>query len=128
MQRENSENDDGRERRLANLRPFEKGKSGNPKGRPKSALLTDAVRKRLAESNDLEAIAKALIGKAKKGDLEAVKIIFDRLEGKPKQSLEMDVSVNDWRQTVNSFDISMDELTDEISKLLSSADDGVERD
>jgi hypothetical protein len=100
---------------------FTPGKSGNPAGKARSSLLTDVVRRQLSDSDDLEAIATALIGKAKKGDLEAVKIILDRLEGRPKQPLEMDVSVHDWRETMQTFDISIEAMTDEINKLLTDA-------
>jgi len=39
---------EGKKRRLANLKPFKPGQSGNPGGRPKNPL-TDALRHRLAE-------------------------------------------------------------------------------
>ena len=42
------ENSDARARRLANLKPFPKGVSGNPAVRPKSITLSEALRRELA--------------------------------------------------------------------------------
>ena len=60
-----------------------KGESGNPSGRPRSRMITKAIRD--AIENDPEALAQivsALIDKAKGGDLRAFSEIADRLEGK----------------------------------------------
>jgi hypothetical protein len=97
---------------------FQKGVSGNPFGKTKSALLTDAVRRQLTDSNDLEAIAKALIGKAKKGDLEAVKIIFDRLEGKAVSRIDADVNVFSWKAAIVNYGITPEEILTEAKRLL----------
>lgn len=97
---------------------FQKGVSGNPLGKTKSGLLSDAVRSQLAENNDVEAIAKALIGKAKKGDLEAVKIIFDRLEGKPTQKIDADVNVFSWKAAIADYGITPEEILTEAKRLL----------
>ena len=37
MAEKQRKNSDGKAKRLANLKPFPKGQSGNPKGRPKGA-------------------------------------------------------------------------------------------
>lgn len=84
----------GRERSLANLRPFRKGQSGNPAGRPK-AVLSAALRKKLEEfdpradgaQTNAERIAERVVALAVEGNLEAVKICLDRLEGRPRQSV-----------------------------------------
>ncbi len=96
---------------------FQKGVSGNRFGKTKSALLTDAVRRQLSDSNDLGAIAKALIGKAKKGDLEAVKIIFDRLEGKAVSRIDADV-VFSWKAAIVDYGITPEEILTEAKRLL----------
>ncbi len=88
---------DGRVRSLANLRPFRKGQSGNPKGRPKSITLSEAYRRELAkvDPNDeqkrtfAEVLAGQTILKAKGGDVAAIKEIADRTEGKAKQSITL---------------------------------------
>ena len=75
-----------------NLKPFKKGQSGNPKGRPKLPDLSQAIAKVLAEEKDgmiaLEAILKALRAKAVKGDVRAAQELLDRGFGKSKQSID----------------------------------------
>ena len=78
---------------------FKKGQSGNPKGRPRSAVFSDALRAVLAEAPPGEhgpdvrtyadAIARALINKAIAGDVAAAKEVCDRTEGKPRQAVAL---------------------------------------
>lgn len=86
----------GRARSLANLKPFEPGKSGNPAGRPKSITFSEACRKALAEIEDeatqetvAEALAKAAIREAKAGSAQHLKEINDRVEGKVTQPIDV---------------------------------------
>jgi hypothetical protein len=103
---------------------FQKGFSGNPNGRPKSAIFSDVLRGQLSESGDLELIAASLISKAKRGDLEAVKIIFERLEGKPKQFIEADLNVSqDWKTYAETYNLSIDEILNEARRLLTDGSD-----
>ena len=73
---------------------FQKGQSGNPKGRPKvGKTLTEQLRKVLAEKTPdgvtkAEAIARKLVDLALEDSVPAIKELFDRLEGKPPQRLE----------------------------------------
>ena len=78
--------------------------SGNPSGRPKLTRLTTALREQLAETNPhadgetvAEEIAKTLIKLALSGDVQAIREIGDRTEGKPKQAIDLDLQVSDWR-------------------------------
>ena len=86
---------------------FEKGVSGNPNGRPKGVPnsktrllrlleLVTKVRNPVTGEDEEFTIAEQLdmqiIAKARKGDLKAYEILLDRLEGKPKQSTELEVS------------------------------------
>lgn len=77
---------------------FEKGKSGNPGGRPKEKPFADALRMELAAAGDdskaLRTIARNLIALASKADekaLPAIREIADRMDGKPAQSVDMTV-------------------------------------
>ena len=89
-----------------NLVPFEKGKPGGP-GRPKGVpnsktrllrLLeivqtqTNPITGNKEEFSVAERLDLMVLQKAFKGDLKAYQEIMDRLEGKPKQSTELEVS------------------------------------
>jgi hypothetical protein len=86
-------------KRLANLKPFKPGQSGNPNGRPKSITLSEAYRKMLATVDDTdpekrtraEVLAEQMYVKAKAGDVPALREIADRVEGKPRQTLALTV-------------------------------------
>jgi hypothetical protein len=66
---------------------FEKGASGNPGGRPKGpSLKAELIRQLGKKGGDgrkhVDAIALALIDKAREGNIEAIKEILDRTDGK----------------------------------------------
>ncbi len=87
------------QRRIAGLKPFKPGQSGNPKGRPKSALYSDALRQKLAEVDPDDAkgrtgaqiLAEQAYIKAKGGDLRALGHVADRVEGKARQTITLNV-------------------------------------
>lgn len=71
--------------------PFQKGQSGNPKGRPKKgSAMADALRTVLNKSEDgkqnKRAVAEKLVELARDGNIEAIKTIFDRTDGKVPQT------------------------------------------
>ncbi|MDR0474030.1 MAG: DUF5681 domain-containing protein [Treponema sp.] len=77
--------------------PFKSGKSGNPKGRPKKGeTITDLLREKVdgkasgAKVSRKERIIEKLIGLAESGDLAAMKYIFDRLDGRPAETMKFD--------------------------------------
>ncbi len=110
-----------RERRMANLTPWEKGVCPNKNGRPKGAIGLTATLKKMLEidvtlknpfTNEKETklarewITGALIAKATKGDIPAAREVFDRVEGKAIQKVN----------TITTLDLSninLSSLTDE---------------
>jgi hypothetical protein len=85
------------------------GQSGNPAGRPKKGkTLTDILEKHGRKRDVLykdpatgeqrymsrkEALAKELWMLALKGDVQAIKYIYDRIDGKPEQAIDMNAQV-----------------------------------
>jgi Family of unknown function (DUF5681) len=89
--------------RIENLKPFKKGQSGNPGGRPKSRLLSEAY-KRLLETEVgkgknaktvAELIAEKMGKEARAGKVNAASELADRVEGKPRQAYEVKLSIMD---------------------------------
>ncbi len=92
---------------------FKKGETGNKNGRPRLTKLTDALREQLAEEMPnapertvAETIARALIREAVSGNVQAIREIGDRTEGKPKQSLDLDLQINDWRTLAQNYGVN----------------------
>jgi hypothetical protein len=75
-----------------NLKPFEKGVSGNPGGRPKWKQVTELMK---TETNQekLAVIVDNVFDMAIEGNMRAVEFIADRLEGKVTQRVT--VTTND---------------------------------
>ena len=81
------------------IRRNEKGQfidSGNPGGRPKGQSITKQLRRYMWEidaetgTSRMEHMCIILWQKAMAGDLKAIGLIMDRLEGRPKQRVETD--------------------------------------
>jgi hypothetical protein len=75
---------------------FSKGESGNSAGRPRLTKLSDSLRQKIAETNPdapeetiAEQIAQTLITMALSGDLQAIKEVFDRCEGRAPVTLDV---------------------------------------
>jgi hypothetical protein len=67
------------------------GQSGNPAGRPKKGeSLAEALRVKLAEDEGrrLDLIAEKLIGMAQGGNIAAIKLIFERVDGAIPKAIE----------------------------------------
>ena len=77
--------------------PFKKGQSGNPNGRPrKGQTMTDELTALLNktvwpfEKSGRELVALRLFWLAVgTGDIKAVQYIYDRMDGKPSQAVEL---------------------------------------
>ena len=95
-----------------NLKPFPKGVSGNPSGRPHWKAVTEAMRKEL-DADKLSAMCLVIYGEAMKGNISAATFIADRLEGKPQQRIE--VVTNDEPIKVFDFEgVDFDNESDDI--------------
>ena len=73
-----------------------KGQSGNPKGGPrKNKALSEELRALLqrqapgSKHTNLKELVAKLVRMALKGDKDCLRYIFDRLEGRPAQSMEI---------------------------------------
>jgi|SRR5580704_127920 hypothetical protein len=77
---------------------FKKGQSGNPSGRPKSKMLSEAYKNKLEElvPNDAEGrtwaelIAEGQVRDAVRGNVQAAREIADRTEGRARQAIEFE--------------------------------------
>lgn len=92
----------GKNRGIENLKPFKKGESGNPDGRPLgqknyATLYKEALIK-LAKLNDkepeeleLEMISKGILN-ARAGDYRFYKDVLDRLHGSAPQNINVNIT------------------------------------
>lgn len=60
-------------------KPFEKGQSGNPAGRPKGSRNKASFIVQSMLEGEAEDIAKKLVEMAKQGEMQAIKMIIERL-------------------------------------------------
>jgi len=65
-------------------RPWPKGVSGNPNGRPDGALSRKTIHVRRLLDADAEAVIAKLIELALSGDVAAIKIVMDRISPVPR--------------------------------------------
>jgi hypothetical protein len=84
--------------RNPNLKPWPKGVSGNPGGRPKKKAITEELERLLEEeapNSDgktwAATVAEALLRQAAKGDVRAITELANRIEGKPAQPVAAEV-------------------------------------
>jgi len=102
---------------------FQPGVSGNFNGRPRLTKITESLREQVArehpempEKTIADVVAQTLVTMALSGDLAAIRELLDRTEGKPKQAIDLDVSVQDWRSIASGAGLTEEEFIDE-SKL-----------
>ena len=86
------------EKSLKNLKKFEKGKSGNPAGRPKKLpALDEGIANVLGQTKEvngeqitaIEAIIRKLFQQAASGNIQAAKILLERSYGLSKQTIDI---------------------------------------
>ncbi len=107
---------------------FKPGETGNPQGRPKLTLLSEALREELAkvlpgldERTMAEHIARSLIREAIKGNVMAAREIADRSEGRPKQAIDVDMKVTDWRELARRNSLSEQDVLREAQRLIAES-------
>ena len=97
---------------------------GNPSGRPKSKILSQAYKLKLEDDvpNDpkgrtfAELLAEAMVFKAAKGDVHAASEIADRTEGKPQRA-EQDNQQALTGVTINLVDITQERAQELLAKI-----------
>ena len=60
-------------------KPFPKGRSGNPRGKPKGARHKTTLLAEKLMQNDAENIVNAVLAAARDGDMTAARIVLDRI-------------------------------------------------
>jgi hypothetical protein len=110
-----------------NTAGFKAGVSGNPGGRPRDYAISEALRVELAQIvgagfSLAEAIAKKLVHMAVAGELGAIREILDRMEGKPRQAIDMHLEVTDWRERARLEGLSEADVICEARALIESYD------
>jgi len=78
-----------------NLKPFKKGQSGNPKGRPKGSKNRSTIINPITGEEELlsqeDIISLQAIGKARKGDISAYRAVKDCAYGAPVQQIDQTI-------------------------------------
>lgn len=77
---------DNTEKKQKKIR-FQKGQSGNPAGRPQGSRNKASLMAEQLFAEDIQDVCKSVIAKAKSGDMQAAKIILDRLVPPRKDNL-----------------------------------------
>lgn len=131
-QRQNSgDRDAGGKFAPGNSHAFRPGESGNPAGRPKSITLSEALRRELAKDAPAEEgkpagetyaerIAAMLCAEAAKGNVRAATEIADRTEGKPRQSVDVDMNLKDWRARAKAHGLREEDVISEARRIIES--------
>jgi Ni/Co efflux regulator RcnB len=129
-QRKNSEvKKRGKPFEKGNANAWKRGQSGNPAGRPKSITLSEAYRLQLAQPvpkdpegrTYAEVIARLVCNEAVNGNVAAAREIADRTEGKPKQAIDVDMNVRDWREMARTHGISEQDVFNEARQLITES-------
>jgi hypothetical protein len=103
--------------RVENLKQWKPGQSGNPGGRPKRRLIDEALEELLLENNSGLAlsIAKRLLRRANAGEVKAIQLVAERVQGKPKRQLELSGPDG---EPLNIQNMTNEELDQRIAELM----------
>jgi hypothetical protein len=58
---------------------FRKGQSGNPRGKPPGARHATTIKAEQLMEGEAEAVVRAVVAKAKRGDMHAARLVLDRI-------------------------------------------------
>jgi hypothetical protein len=104
-----------------NLKPFQKGISGNPNGRPKKIpaideLLAEVLNEETDGMTAARQILNTLVKQAVAGNIRACEILLERAYGKPMQPIQQD---NELQITIvrDLDDLTTEELKAELHRL-----------
>lgn len=76
---------------------FKPGQSGNPGGKPKGAQEKRAIVRRMLEEKGPDVVEK-LLSMALDGDINAIKIVMERISPKPKSDrVKLDIDINQYK-------------------------------
>lgn len=81
---------------------FKKGKSGNPKGRPKKIpdldkLLANVLGDEDEDKSEAMKVLQSLLNQAKKGNVRAIEVLLERAYGKPKQTVDQNIKIGEFK-------------------------------
>lgn len=121
---------------MSGLKPFVKGQSGNPAGKPpgirnRSTLireLLEAAADGQIDKTNADLVAAALLNQAKKGDISAIKEILDSGYGKIVDRTEATHTVLQMGRVVVGEGEKKKELTFDIGKAIGKPDGATEQD
>jgi len=96
---------------------FKPGVSGNPNGRPKGKTIAGIIREKIEQADEngktkIDKLADILINKAMDGDFKALELIWNYMDGKPDQKIDLGDSDK------------IDALRNDINKLIGDAKAG----
>jgi Family of unknown function (DUF5681) len=106
--------------RVQNLKPWPKGVSGNPAGRPKNDISVEIAR--AVFENNPEAIYRGMARRLMKGDARVFKVLAERAYGRVKEQVEVGLTeqiverLQAGRRRVLSH-LSDTEITEQIDRL-----------
>lgn len=105
--------------RPENLKPWKPGQSGNPGGRPRTAHITEAYRAVLGQIDPedpegrtyAERLAEKQVKLAIQGNTQAAREVTDRVEGRAKQQIKLDATIDENLKGKTDFELEFMAVT-----------------